>query len=68
MQNGHSTICIAGFPEPESDELARHLGDHYAVIQVHSFDEAVESVADVPIDLMLCEHRHDQFDAIQLFA
>ena len=68
MQNGQSTISIAGFPEHESDELAHHLADHYAVVQVHSFDDAVECVADQSIDLMLCQHQRDEFDAIQLFG
>ncbi len=68
MQNGQSTIAIAGFPDDESDELAGYLSDHYDVVQVRTFDDAIECVGRQPVDIMLCQHRRQRFDAIQLFG
>ena len=68
MQNGQSTVAIAGFPEDESDELTRYLSKHYSVVQVRSFDDAIQCAGEQPIDLLLCLHRRQKFDAIQLFG
>ncbi len=68
MQDGQSIVALGGFPEDESAELADFLGDHYRVLTVDSVDEAIDVLARQSVDIVLCQHRRQRFDALQLFG
>ncbi len=68
MLNGQSTVAIAGFPDDEAEGLTEHLGTHYRVLRLESIEQALDLASQQSIDIMLCQHRRQHFDAIQLFG
>jgi len=64
--NGESTIVISGYPAKEAVTLHRALSKHYSINMVDDSEEVLHLLSTQEIDLLLCKHTIDHFDAIDL--
>jgi two-component system response regulator HupR/HoxA len=64
--NGRTTIIISGYSTKEAVALHRYLSKHYAINTVDNVEEVLSLLDTEDIDLLLCKHTVDQFDALEL--
>jgi len=64
--NGESTIIISGYAAKEAVSLHRTLSKHYTINIVDDVEEVLKLLDSEEIELLLCKHTKDQFDAIEL--
>ncbi len=66
MDNGVSTILIAGFPAQKAVALDRCLSMHYSIHTVDDEAEVMPMLDAGEIDLILCRYGNENFDAFRL--
>ena len=66
MDNGVSTILIAGFSAKNAVALNRSLGLHYSIHTVDSESDVIPLLDSEKIDLILCQFGNEDFDALKL--
>jgi len=64
--NGESTIIISGYTGKEAVALHRSLSKHYAIYVIDDAHEVLHLLDTEEIDLLLCKHTVNQFDALEL--
>ncbi len=64
--NGSTRIIISGYTAKEAVALHRYLSHHYAINTVDDAEEVLHLLDAENIDLLLCKHTVDHFDALEL--
>ncbi len=66
MNDGVSTIVIAGFSAKKAVELNRCLGLHYSIHTVDHESDVMPLLDSEQVDLLLCQFGEEGFDALKL--
>jgi two-component system response regulator HupR/HoxA len=64
--NGTSFIIISGFNGKDAVALNRCMGKHYEIIAINESNEVLSLLDNETIDLLLCNHAAEKFDALEL--
>ncbi len=64
--NGTSLIIISGFSDKDGVILNRRLSKHYQIIVINEPAEILSLLDNEVIDLLLCNHATEDFDALEL--
>ena len=65
--NGTShKIIISGFPSRQAVDLHHCLSKHYDILTIDSPEEVLETLSAENIDLLICRHSANMFDALAL--
>ena len=66
MTGGGSSILICGFSPKQAVLLHQRLEAHYSILLADTFEEVHDILNSQEVDLAICQHETESFDALRL--